>query len=604
MTKRNKPAKKKQSHNHSVNPDAQPNHKFPLVIAIVIAFFATGLYLNTLKNGFVWDDAATIENNAFITSLKNTPKLFTMDYFSSRTQVLEERNNIVGSGEVTYRPLVTFSYMLDYQIWKKNPAGYHLTNAVIHGLCALLLMLLSWVLFHDKTWCYITGAIFAAHPVASEAINAISFREDNLALLFLLPALIFFTTSWRNQPHKFQSSILPALFTFFTCLSKEMGAVTPLLMGTICLLSPRKNLFAFKNFKMLILPSAAAALYLLIYFVIMKNPAEETIGWYAGRLDVHIAAMIRTFGIYILLFFGMARNCINHDIVPPPSLYDLQAVLSLTGLFILAVTGVIFYRKKWKGGLGLLWVVISLLPVAGIIPTAHLAAERYLYIPLAGFSVFSGWCILQGAKYIARKYKISLYKPVAILLLLVVIPSSIRVVNHNPTWKNQESLWAAAIEVNPDSHMGQYGLANCYLRSKDYRSAIPHYERAMTIDPNNSKSYNNCGLCYTHLKEYPKAIDTFEKALHIRPENHRLYSNLAHALILSKNYPKARIYAEKALQIKPDYPGALYHVATADLFQGRYAEAMIHVKQSLKLNPNYKPSQGLYDYLIKNPPKK
>jgi len=38
--------------------------------------------------------------------------------------------------------------------------------------------------------------------------------------------------------------------------------------------------------------------------------------------------------------------------------------------------------------------------------------------------------------------------------------------------------------------------------------------------------------------------------------------------------------------------------------QGRYAEAMIHVKQSLQLNPNYKPSQGLYDFLIKNPPKK
>src|SRR3989339_2269897 len=84
------------------------------------------LYLNTLPNTFVYDDAYVITENYFIKSWGNLPKLFTKDYLPF-------------SGELSYRPVVTLTYFIDYAIWRLNPFGYHLTNVILHAINCFLL---------------------------------------------------------------------------------------------------------------------------------------------------------------------------------------------------------------------------------------------------------------------------------------------------------------------------------------------------------------------------------------------------------------------------------------------------------------------------------
>ncbi|MDQ1274196.1 MAG: hypothetical protein QG591_2826 [Planctomycetota bacterium] len=45
------------------------------------------------------------------------------------------------AGELSYRPLVTLTYFIDYTLWHLNPLGYHLTNLLLHCLNAVFVLL-------------------------------------------------------------------------------------------------------------------------------------------------------------------------------------------------------------------------------------------------------------------------------------------------------------------------------------------------------------------------------------------------------------------------------------------------------------------------------
>ena len=95
------------------------------ILPLIIILISILLYLNTLPNTFVYDDAYVITENYFIKSWGNLPKLFTKDYLPL-------------SGELSYRPIVTLTYFFDYAIWRLNPLGYHLTNVILHTVNVFL----------------------------------------------------------------------------------------------------------------------------------------------------------------------------------------------------------------------------------------------------------------------------------------------------------------------------------------------------------------------------------------------------------------------------------------------------------------------------------
>lgn len=149
-------------------------HILPLLF---IAFVSIALYANTLQNGFVYDDEFTVVENTGIKRLDNLPELIDPgEYFSL-------------SGEVTYRPVVTITYFLDYYLYGLKPWGFHLTNLLLHALNGILLYIFlalsainrtqdSRSFFNDPP--FIISLLFSTHPVLTEAINGVSFREDLL----------------------------------------------------------------------------------------------------------------------------------------------------------------------------------------------------------------------------------------------------------------------------------------------------------------------------------------------------------------------------------------------------------------------------------------
>ena len=209
------------------------------VLGLIILSFAA--YLNALSNTFVFDDIYVISGNYFIRDWQNIFGLFTSKYFAA-------------SGELSYRPVVTLSYFVDYSLWHLNPMGYHLTNIILHTLNSTILFFLVQRMVRNTPLAFLASLFFACHPVLSEAVNAISYREDLLAATFFITAFILYIKllasnkfmyrtemlhsvqhdsvchSERNEESKFYLYPLSLLSYLFALFSKEMAITLPFLI--------------------------------------------------------------------------------------------------------------------------------------------------------------------------------------------------------------------------------------------------------------------------------------------------------------------------------------------------------------------------------------
>ncbi|MBM4064565.1 MAG: hypothetical protein FJ266_02825, partial [Planctomycetes bacterium] len=123
-----------------------------ILLPILVSLVSFLAYLNILHHQFVFDDFRVITNNPYIKDWKYLTALFNSDYFKI-------------SGELSYRPLVTLSYFIDYAIWGLKPFGFHLTNLLIHTLNTVLVFFLIFKITNNLKLATIASLFFSIHPI-------------------------------------------------------------------------------------------------------------------------------------------------------------------------------------------------------------------------------------------------------------------------------------------------------------------------------------------------------------------------------------------------------------------------------------------------------
>ena len=139
----------------------------PLNLSLVLIVVCILVYLNSIPNGFVWDDRINITENPTISDLSYVPKIFMQSYGISEKSTY-------------YRPLFPTTYYLEYPIWKNHAWGYRLTNIILHILVTLLIFRIGLVILPNKFSAFLGGLIYAIHPVHVECVTWVSGRVDLL----------------------------------------------------------------------------------------------------------------------------------------------------------------------------------------------------------------------------------------------------------------------------------------------------------------------------------------------------------------------------------------------------------------------------------------
>jgi hypothetical protein len=143
-----------------------------LVLAAIVGATAFAAYLPALWTGFTADDFFILARLRQFGGLDRP-----LEYFGP-----------LGFFEY-YRPLTFLSHALDWEIWRMNAAGFHLTNVGLHAGNSVLVFALGRQLA-GRAMAVVAGLLFALHPASHEAVYWISARFDLLATFLSLIALV------------------------------------------------------------------------------------------------------------------------------------------------------------------------------------------------------------------------------------------------------------------------------------------------------------------------------------------------------------------------------------------------------------------------------
>jgi len=137
---------------------------------------------------------------------------------------------------------------------------------------------------------------------------------------------------------------------------------------------------------------AVTFLYLFIRFYYFYNPVEERLQ--AWELTERLLTVPWLLLNYIKLTFFPLSLSADYVIKPVQSLGSLSFIwpfIAVVPLLLISIT----LRKKKELAFGILFFLITLLPVYNLIPISNPFAERYLYLPVTGFVIIIGMLIMK-----------------------------------------------------------------------------------------------------------------------------------------------------------------------------------------------------------------
>lgn len=451
-----------------------------------------------LLNGFTIEDEFVYSENHFTKHLGNIPRLFDSAYFQY-------------SNEASYRPVCTLTYFLDTAIWGGWPGGPHLTNLMMFVLTEMVLFAFFRVVTKDQVASFLGAALFAIHPVHTEVINNISFRED--LLVGLLVPVAWLCYKRLETGNKWLWLFLSWLAYFLALFSQE-NAVTFLVLAGLLewtesegqwqpLLTRRKLVFVAG---LLVL----SLFFALVRFHWMRFDGEAHTPQLGGSIWATLISDVKIQAHYVKLFFFPYPLIANY----PASMYsariDLRFLVSL-GCMVLLVAFVAYFRRARFFLLGVLWWFVSLAPVANIQPIFIPMAERYLFLPSIGPCLWAGWAIARSVRSRARNLVIGLCIAVAITLAAITFL-------RNPDWRDNMTLWQATARVVSDDPRVLANLAAAQFNQGNYHEAIATAKLSLELKETTSSDidpapiYLCMGSAYYMLHETDLALDYLTKA--------------------------------------------------------------------------------------------
>ena len=351
------------------------SHIFVYVIVVILLAGAIA-HGPSLLGGFRnLDDDVSIVKNVLIKDVSNAGKILTTSFFLTNSY---------------YRPMVLFSYMLEYYLYGLRPFFFHLNNIFLHILSALVIYLIIRSILAKKNIAFFVSLLFIVHPIHCEAVMNIAGRAILLCGLFYLSAFYCYIKYAHNGKGigYFLASI--ALFSA-ALMSKETAITFPLVIMSFEVVYSKK-LNSSRNPGFYLLRVAPYFSILIMYFFVRQVIGITNIVYWETlrEIGLGVATFLRAIATYLRamllpydLHFDRTREYFS-------SFYNVELTLTIFAFFVFLVFLLLVRRKlKEEQKFFILWFFITLVPVCQIVPIrAHLNAaatmEHFLYLPSVG----------------------------------------------------------------------------------------------------------------------------------------------------------------------------------------------------------------------------
>ncbi len=545
-----------------------------MALLLLVTFACYG---NILANSFAYDDGQQILQNPYVKSWHYLPQIFGTTVWS-----------FVGQAGATnyYRPLMTFSFLLLWQIFGALPFGFHLFSLLMQSAVVVILFFAGRRLFGDARIAWLAALLFAVHPIHTEAVAWIAALPDLEAGFLLLLALWLLADpagpSWKRQ-----SGV--TLCFCLALLCKEPALMfAPLVAAYEHMVRPnRQDTSFFPKFLNYLPLVVASATYLLLRIALFGKLApvlqHPKITW--PQTIYSAFAMVLDYTRLLLWPSGLSAFRVFHV---STSLTDPHVVGGIL-ICALCVVAIFSLRKSAPAtAFAVLWIGVTLAPVLNARwMAANVETERYLYLPSIGFCWLAAWCALRLWDAIpqastARVVRLALASVLGALLLAGIVAT----VRRNLDWQNDFVLYTKTLETTPDAHVIRSNLAGIYFEQGDLARAGKEWEQALASKPDNVNTMNALGILYTKQGRFAEANGMLDRAMAAKP----LWGDphYARGLLLEKegDQTAALVEFQTAIRLAPLNPVAHYWYGDALQKANRIDEAEAEFQKTLALGPD------------------
>lgn len=582
---------------------SSPLGKFILVL-IAVCFIVYG---NTLNNGFVLDDSAVIQQNAFVVKgISAIPTLLVTPYH----QGFMRANNLDTAGvNDLYRPLSMVAFAVEQQFFDSSPAPWHFVNILFFAACVVLLFLFLDRLFGRKHMAasFVAALLFAVHPMHTEVVANIKSLDELLCFFFAFWGLLLFHNYAESGRNKLL--IAGAVCYFLSLLSKETSASFLVVIPLIFFFYKNEN----RKRSAYITASSVAAtvIYLAIRFFVLKAyHADSTSNIVfidnefsgAPSFGARIATIILVLGRYAKLLFIPFPLSSDYAFSTIPFVTFASPLVWATILFYLGIKLSAIFRfikfRKDPYAFGVLFFLITIAMFANVFfLIGATMADRFLFFPSVGFCIAVSFALFGRISKMSDPIAPSLLpKRIWLFVAPVVIIFGLLSVYRNAEWKDNETLFTTDLSRFPQNarlwhSVGSELLASVSGEQTDsikrkgaQLEAVHYFKNSISIYPGDFKIHNDLGNLYVKLKYFDTAETEMKQAIKLAPSNPVPVSDLGAIYFQEQKYPLAIRLSEQSLAMTPQNTGVMDNLIVCYLTTKQYDSAIIMANNTLKVD--------------------
>jgi tetratricopeptide (TPR) repeat protein len=543
----------------------------------LLAAIGLAAYANSLAGPFIYDDAIAIVENRSIRHLWPL------------RDVLSPPSDTPVAG----RPVVNATLAVNYRIGGLDVRGYHAFNVVVHVLCGLLVFgIVRRTLANGPQdrlrdgSAALAGActlLWMVHPIQTECVNYVTQRSESvMALFFLLTLYCAIRAAGSRQALPWSAAAV------FSCAlgmaSKEAMVTAPVVVALYdwayrnepyrTLWRRRRGLYA-----------GLAATWVVLAVLMAGGPRAGTVGFGHGI----------TGGEYALNQCVAIAGYLGLVVWPDPLLLDhgfpqrlsIGHVLPFAILMaaMVAATVLLFIRRP-RLGFPMLWFLVILAPTSSFVPIAtEVAAQRRMYLPLAGLVVLAVVVAYAVLETVAKRPR--LVGAVVVSAVVVAAPLIVVTWRQNARYRDPVAMWEASALAVPDNHRARTNLGIALATGGQLDEAIEQFEASLGIEPDAARTSYNLANALAAQGRLDEAIGRYRTVLEAEPDSAEAHHNLGIALGKQGDLVGATRHFREAVRQKPRDAEARHNLGKALALGGRPTEALDHLRRASQLQPGW-----------------
>ena len=545
-----------------------------LVLAVVLA------YLPTLRGDFLYDDVAIRDTGFF-----------------------RDPWGVTLRGCWDPRGLHNAVVALDVTLWGDKPAGFHLTNLLLHAATVLSAFWAGILLLENLPWGAFLGALlFALHPLSATAVSYVIQRSEVMVGLFSFLTL----GCWLKGRAAAGSGRTGAAWAWASSgllsllagqFSKDNAAAIPALVLASALVSARTK--APRRWIILTLGAfflCAGALAVLFHRQLLSIPSPGTSATPAGW-EWGVSRSI-PMGMYFATQFGVVARYLRLCALPLGQRLDydwgldhdplaFRPALGLAGILLLLSLAWRARRSFPLAAWGLAWFLIALAPTSSLVPIDDVIMEHRVYTALWGPA-------LAVAAWAAGRRNLLLL-PLACLALLTA--------KRNFAWARPEAIWGETARLSPRCSRAWEAWGGTVRDLGWPEAGAKGLALALAANADNYRAAHNLGRIRAGQGRHEEAVALYEQSIRAFPDTEAIL-DLSVSLWKLGRDPEAVPILRNGRRLYPKNAMLPYNEGTALLRVNRPGEAIEPLQTAARLldvfpqrKPPFDPRLGLAEAL-------